>query len=187
MPAKPYAIIPIWQKFPPLRPTHGVRVFGAHRNGLPRIADHHRTIHWQIAAAAPDRTAPRPGFGRAMTRRRSGEPTAVPAPRIARGERQPECQDLPDQALRPAPVRPHLPHRPGGGRPVRAGAARFLIMDRTICLRFSRGRICMAIRSGSFIFAYAALTHDTNYEALLTLATKFYCWRTHFCRQIQPT
>lgn len=48
-------------------------VFGAHRKGLPGIADHHRTGHWQIATAAPDRAAPptglRPGNDAAPARR----------------------------------------------------------------------------------------------------------------------
>lgn len=35
------------------------------------------------------------------------------------GERRPGCQNIPNQARRPAPVRPHRLQRPRGGRPVR--------------------------------------------------------------------
>lgn len=95
-------------------------VFGAHRKGLPGIADHRRTGHWQIATAAPDRAAPptglRPGNDAAPARRAH---SSTRSKNHIHGERRPECQDLPDQARRPIPVRPHLLHRLRGGRPVR--------------------------------------------------------------------
>ena len=174
------------RNFPPYTQHVESVVFGAHRKGLPGIADHHRTGHWQIATAAPVRTAPptglRPGNDVAPVRRahsstRSKNHTRRIPTRVSRSSGS--SAETHSSTVAPAAS--------PAGRPSGLGAARFLIMDRATCLRVLRGGIRRIFRSGSFTFAYAVPTHDSNYEALLTLATKFCCWRIHFCRRIQPT
>lgn len=189
MQSRSFAIIPIWQEFPSVHPTRGIRCLlrtskGPARHRRPSQDRSLANCHGRLRTGRRRRL----GSGRAMTRRRSGEPTAVPTPRIIYTENA-------DRGARIFRIRRRDPLRYGRtgcnvrGAAVRSGlgAARFLIMDRATCLRVLRGGIRRIFRSGSFTFAYSALTHDPNYEALLTLATKFCCWRIHFCRRIQPT
>ena len=163
-------------------------VFGAHRKGLPGITDHSRTGHWQIATAAsgPDGAA---GWAQAGQWRGAGPESPQQYPL------QESYTENADRSAKIIRIRRGDPLRCGRtccitcGAAVRSGwsAARFLIMNRVTCLCVPRDGIGRTFRSGSFTFAYSTLIHDSNYEALLTLAAKFYCWRIHFCRRIQPT
>ena len=71
--------------------------------------------------------------------------------------------------------------------PAGPGATRFLIICHAVRLRVLQGGSRKIFRSGSFTFAYVVPMRESNYEALLTLAAKFYCWRTHSYRRTLAT